>query len=202
MDIGYLISFTAGILSVISPCVVPLIPIVVGHSLLKRNNIEILAFITGFFLVFVILSLFTVMFTVAINHYLLYFRAVAAILIIIMGIIFLFNKNIFKFSYNLKYRNNVVESLIVGVLTCIAWSPCYGPYIVAVAAYSASTGNWLYSALNMTLFSAGFSVSIFALAFLTSKLNLKILLKHYDSIRIFSGIIIIIAGIYLLSGYL
>ena len=130
------------------------------------------------------------MFTVAINHYLLYFRAVAAILIIIMGIIFLLNKNIFKFSHSLKYRNNAAKSLIVGILTCIAWSPCYGPYIVAVAAYSASTGNWFDSALNMTLFSAGFSVSLFILAFLTSKLNLKILLKHYDSIRIISGIII------------
>jgi len=202
MDLGYLASFTAGVLSVISPCVIPLIPIIVGHSLLKRDHTEILIFSAGFFLVFAVLTLLTGMFTLAIAHYLLYFRVVAAVLIIFIGTVFMLNKNMFNFSHDLKNENKRFEPLIAGVLTCIAWSPCYGPYIVAVAAYSASTGNWVYNVLNMILYSSGFSFSIFILALLTSRINLEGLMKHYDSIRKISGAMIIIAGIYLLTGYL
>jgi cytochrome c-type biogenesis protein len=202
MDLGYLASFTAGVLSVISPCVIPLIPIIVGHSLLKRDHTEILIFSAGFFLVFAVLTLLTGMFTLAIAHYLLYFRVVAAVLIIFIGTVFMLNKNMFNFSHDLKNENKRFEPLIAGVLTCIAWSPCYGPYIVAVAAYSASTGNWVYNVLNMIIYSSGFSFSIFILALLTSRINLEGLMKHYDSIRMISGAMIIIAGIYLLTGYL
>jgi cytochrome c-type biogenesis protein len=142
------------------------------------------------------------MFTAAINHYLFYFRVVAAILIIVLGIFFIVNKNIFKYSYTPKYRNETIGSFLVGFLTCLAWSPCYGPYIVAIAAYSASTGNWIYSAVNMMLFAAGFSVALFVIALVASKINLKGVMEYSAWIRIFSGIIIIIAGIYILIGYL
>lgn len=202
MDLGYLASFGAGVLSVVSPCVIPLIPIIVGHSLLKRDYNEILIFTTGFFLVFAVITLLTGMFTLAIAHYLFYFRIVAAILIILMGIVFMLNKNMFNFSYRLKYENKRFESLIAGILTCVAWSPCYGPYIVAVAAYSASTGNWFYSVSNMILYSLGFSFSIFILALLISRINIEGFMKHYSTIRLFSGAMIIVAGIYLLTGYL
>ncbi|MTK64349.1 MAG: cytochrome c biogenesis protein CcdA [Methanobacterium sp.] len=202
MDLGYLASFSAGVLSVVSPCVIPLIPIIVGHSLLKRDYNEILFFTTGFFLVFAVITLLTGIFTLAIAHYLFYFRIAAAILIILMGIVFMLNKNTFNFSYRLKHENKRFESLIAGILTCVAWSPCYGPYIVAVAAYSASTGNWFYSVSNMILYSLGFSFSIFILALLISRINIERFMKHYSSIRMFSGAMIIIAGIYLLTGYL
>jgi cytochrome c-type biogenesis protein len=202
MNIGFLFSFSAGLLSVISPCVLPLIPIVVGHSLLRGKTRDLIAFIIGFFLVFGIITILTVIFTAAINYYLLYFRILAAILIIILGIFFIFNKNIFKYSYIPKFRNETMGSFLVGFLTCLAWSPCYGPYIVAVAAYSASTGNWIFSMVNMLLFAAGFSVAIFTIALLASKINFDRIMKYSEGIRIFSGIIIVIAGIYLLIGYL
>jgi len=202
MNGGFLLSFTMGLLSVISPCVLPLIPIVVGHSLLRGKVTDVVAFIVGFFLVFAIITVLTVIFTAAINYYLLYFRVVAAITIILLGILFIANKNVFHYSLKPSYRNETMGSFLMGFLTCLAWSPCYGPYIVAVAAYSASSGNWIYSAVNMMLFAAGFSVALFVMAFLASKINFERIMKYSDKVRIFSGIIIIIAGIYMLTGYL
>ncbi len=200
MDVGFLLSFSAGVASVISPCVLPLIPIVVGYSLLNRKTSETLSFLVGFFLVFTGLTMFTVLFTAAINHYLLYFRIAAALIIIAVGIFFIINKNVFKFSYKPKYDNTILGSFLMGFFTCLAWSPCYGPYIVAIAAYSASTGNWMYSLFNMTLFAAGFTLSLLVIAFLASKIKFKGIMRYSEWIRIFSGIIIVIAGIYLLTG--
>ena len=54
----------------------------------------------------------------------------------------------------------------------------------------------------MILFAAGFSVTLFVVAFLASKINFERIMKYSDEVRIFSGIIIIIAGIYMLTGYL
>lgn len=202
MEVGYLFSFSAGVLSVASPCVLPLIPIVIGHSLLRQRTWEIIMFVLGFYLVFAVLTTLTVMFTAAINHYLLYFRVIASIIIILLGVLLLINKNIFNYNIKTKYKNGLMGSFIVGLLTSLAWSPCYGPYIVAVAAFSASTGNWIYSAVNMTLFAAGFSVALLIIAILTSKISFEFLMKYSNEIRIVSGIIIIIAGIYLLTGYI
>ncbi len=202
MDIGFLFSFSAGLVSVVSPCVLPLIPIVVGHSILNRKTKDILAFIIGFYIIFAVLTVSTAIFTVAINHYIYYFRLIAAILIIVLGIFFIVNRNIFNYSYKPNPKNETAGSFLIGILTSLAWSPCYGPYIVAVAAYSAATGNWIYSIENMLLFAVGFSVSLLLIAFLASKLPFNRIMKYSDEIRIFSGIIIIIAGVYLLSGYL
>ena len=96
MDVGFLFSFSAGLVSVVSPCVLPLIPIVVGHSILNRKNNDILAFIIGFYIVFAVLTVSTAIFTVAINHYIYYFRLIAAILIIVLGIFFIVNRKYFQ----------------------------------------------------------------------------------------------------------
>ncbi|MBI5680023.1 MAG: cytochrome c biogenesis protein CcdA [Methanobacterium sp.] len=199
MDISFLFSFLAGIASVLSPCVLPLIPIVIGYSLLEKKTTEILSFVIGFSLVFAIIIILTAIFTVAINYYLYYFRLIAALIIIIIGIFFILNKNFFSFSYKpIKHGNKFIESFLLGFLTSLAWSPCYGSYLIALIAYSASSGNFMYSSLNLALFTIGFSLTIFIIAFLTSKINMDKLIKYSTHIRFISGTIITFAGIYML----
>ena len=90
----------------------------------------------------------------------------------------------------------------MGFLTCLAWSPCFGPYVVAIATYSASTGDVGYSIVNMALFAVGFSLTILIMAFLMSRIDFKKIIKYSDWIRIISGAIIVIAGLYMLTGFL
>lgn len=198
MSVDFLVSFLAGLASVLSPCVLPLIPVVVGHSLLKKNMAETISFIGGFSLVFAIITILTILFTAAINQYLFYFRITASLFLIALGIYLIMSPNLFKITYTPLYHNKFLGSFIMGFITCMAWSPCFGPYAVAIAAYSASTGNLFYSAINMLLFTAGFSLTIVALAFTISRINLERLIKYTSSIRILTGIIIIIAALYML----
>jgi len=207
METGFLLSFLAGVASIISPCVLPLIPIVVSFSLLKRKNTEIVAFGLGFFLLFAIITILTAIFTVAINYYLLYFRIAAALILVIIGVLFIVNKRLFNISApsissTPDSQKGIVGSFLMGFLTCLAWSPCFGPYVVAVATYSASTGNIGYSIINMAIFAGGFSLTILLMAFLMSKIDFKAILKYSDWIRIISGVIIAIAGLYMLIGFL
>lgn len=199
MNIGLLLSFFAGIASVLSPCVLPLIPIIVGYSLLEQKASEVASFVLGFFLVFTLIITLTVIFTAAINYYLYYFRFIAALIIILIGVFFILNKNTFKISYKpVQHENKNIRSFLMGFLTSIAWSPCYGSYLIAIIAYGASTGNVLYSAFNILLFSGGFSLTIFIISLGVSKINLTKLIEYSDHIRVISGTIITIAGIYML----
>ncbi|KUK72690.1 cytochrome c biogenesis CcdA family protein [Methanobacterium sp. 42_16] len=216
METGYLLSFLAGIASILSPCVLPLIPVVVGFSLLKRKNTEIVAFVLGFFLLFAIITILTAIFTAAINYYLLYFRIAAALILVIIGVLFIVNKRLFNISTlsisntpssqegieGRRKEKGILGSFLMGFLTCLAWSPCFGPYVVAVATYSASTGNIGYSIINMAIFAGGFSLTILLMAFLMSKIDFKGILKYSDWIRIVSGAIIALAGMYMLVGFL
>ncbi len=200
MNIELLISFSAGVISVLSPCVLPLIPIVIGYSLLKKKTSEILSFVLGFFILFTLIIIFTVVFTAAVNHYIFYFRLIAAIIIILIGIFILLTDKSFNLSYRpVKHRNKLIGSFSMGFLTSLAWSPCYGAYLIALITYSASTGNIIYSAFNLIMFTAGFSITIFIMAFLASKIDLSRIIKHSNNIRFISGIVILIAGIYMFS---
>ncbi len=207
METGYLLSFLAGVASIVSPCVVALIPIVVGFSILNRNNREIVAFSLGFFILFALIASLTAVLTAAVNYYLLYFRIAAALILIVVGILFIVNKNFFNISSkNISAGENskkgIVGSLIMGFLTCLAWAPCFGPYVVAVAAYSASTGDVVYSIINMALFAGGFSITLLIIALVMSRIDLKPLIKYSDWIRRISGAFIAIAGLYMLIGFL
>ena len=202
MNVSFLISFFTGVISVLSPCVLPIIPLVVGHSLLRKEISQTLSFIFGFFLIFMVVTALTVLFTAAINYYLLYFRIAAALILVGIGIFFIIDKNILKFSYTPKYNNKNTGSFMLGLLTCLAWSPCYGPYLIAIAAYSASTGNLLYTSLNMALFAAGFSLTLLIIGIFASKLNLERIIRYSGGIRIGSGALILIAGLYLLLNLL
>ncbi|MGB9937356.1 MAG: cytochrome c biogenesis CcdA family protein [Methanobacterium sp.] len=197
MNIAPFLPFFAGTASVLSPCVLPLIPLVIGYSISKKKLAQTIFFTLGFFSVFTIIILLTAIFTAAINAYLYYFRIMAALVIILIGIYFILNKNAFNFSLKYKHGNKNINSFLMGFLTSLAWSSCYSSYLIAVIAYSASSGDILYSTLNLVLFAAGFSLMIFLLAFASSKINLERLIKYSKYIRIISGIIILIAGIYM-----
>jgi cytochrome c-type biogenesis protein len=99
METGFILSFLAGMASLLSPCVLPLIPLVIGYSLLNRSSKEVLAFAGGFFLVFAVITILTVIFTAALNAYLLFIRIGAAILLILEGILFIMDVQIPRFSF-------------------------------------------------------------------------------------------------------
>jgi cytochrome c-type biogenesis protein len=139
-----------------------------------------------------------VLFTAAINYYLFYFRVLAAIFLIVLGLLFIFFPKIFKIGHLNSLNGNNSSSFIMGFITCLAWSPCFGPYLAAIIAYSVSTGDIFYSIINILLFSIGFSVTILVLALAFSKINLEKIIRYSSGIRIFAGLIIIIAGVYML----
>jgi len=234
MDIIPLFSFLAGIASILSPCILPIIPVLIGYFLAKKKKIEIISFILGLFSIFLLFIILTMVFTAAINQYLYYIRIIASLILITLGTSILLNKNILNISqpsYNFdssgKTENNKNEnneakdnqnkdnennknnenrgtlklaksSYIIGLLTSLAWAPCYGTYLISLISFSVSTEDIIYSGFNLLIYTLGFGLSLFVIGFLISTINIQKLVKKTDLINKISGILIIIGGIYLL----
>ncbi len=199
MVISPLLSFLAGIASVISPCVLPVIPALIGYILMEKKKTEIISFIFGLNLIFLLIITLTIIFTAALNYYLYYIRIISAILLVVLGFFLLKNK---YFHFSLIVSSNKDKGFLGGFLwgfiVSLAWASCYTPYLIALIAYSVYTANPIITALNLISYVLGFSITLFTLGMLISKINIKKLSGYSYQLRIIAGLLIILTGLYLL----
>lgn len=208
MDVVPYISFFTGIASILSPCVLPLIPVIFAASLFEKRKYEIIAFIIGLFLIFLVIIGLTMVFTVAINAYLIYIRLIASIILIVLGLAILFKTNIFEskrlanFSIKLNFKkdqteNKILSSFILGIISSLAWAPCYSAYLFSLISLLLSNGDAVYGALNLLIYICGFGLTIFLIAYFISSINLERLINNSNLINKVVGILILISGIYM-----
>ena len=94
MEIMPIISFFTGVISILSPCIIPTIPIIVGFSLKTKSKAEIVSFILGLFSIFTIIIFVTGFFTAILYRYIIYVMVIAAVILLIMGILMFFDYNL------------------------------------------------------------------------------------------------------------
>lgn len=198
MEIFPLISFFMGVISILSPCILPILPIFLAFSLKSKSTAEIISFTLGLFIIFTIIIFLTGFFTEIVYGYIVYVRYISAILLLIIGILMLFD---YSFNFiTVKSRNSdgIVESFTLGFLTSIAWAPCYSAYLMSLISLLLTSGDGLYAAFNIVLYSLGFGLTIFVLSFIISKINLESFVKKTNYIPKIFAVLIIIGAIYLL----
>ena len=213
MILSLSIAFFAGLISFISPCVLPLIPgyvsFICGTTLNELNSKSknfilkrSLIFSLGFSLVFICLGA-TASF---IGSFLI---KNSQILSIVSGLIIIFfslylldlikinflNKNFG--IYNIKFSNNLLFPLIVGIGFGFGWTPCIGPILGSILAY-ASMENSIYKGISLlSLYSLGLAVPFVISSLIIEKFLLfsKKSKSYLSKIRKFSGITLLITGI-------
>ena len=198
MEIFPLISFFMGVISILSPCILPILPIFLAFSLKSKSTAEIISFTLGLFLIFTIIIFLTGFFTEIVYGYIVYVRYISAILLLIIGILMLLD---YSFNFiTVKSRNSdgIVGSFTLGFLTSIAWAPCYSAYLMSLISLLLTSGDGLYAAFNIVLYSLGFGLTIFVLSFIISKINLESFVKKTNYIPKIFAVLIIIGAIYLL----
>ena len=209
----YIVSFIAGILSFLSPCVLPLVPIyffyITGisamelqqRSLDKKEKFKIfinsLMFIFGFSLVFILLG--AAMANLIGNFFNnKIFNIVAAIIIIMFG---LHMGGFFKIKF-LQYEKRLnlenVGSFLLGVSFSLGWTPCIGPIFGTIVGMAATEPT--KSIFMMILYTLGLALPFILMALFTV-MSLKIIekmKKYMGIIEKISGILLIVVGIYML----
>lgn len=191
MEIFPLISFTTGVISILTPCILPILPIFVSVSLNLRTK-DILSFLFGFISIFIAIIFLTGFFTSLIYSYISYVRVISAIVLLMAGILMLFD-----YSFNLKSKQTN-NSFFLGVLTSIAWAPCYGGYLISLISLLVSSADVFYVVLNLIVYTIGFAVTLLVLSYLISKIDLEKLISKTRHIPKIFAILIIVGSVYLL----
>ena len=198
MEILPLISFTTGVISILSPCILPILPIFVSVSLKSKSKSNLLSFILGLLSIFVLIIFLTGFFTSIVYSYITQIRFVCSIILLIIGISMFFDYSIgFKRLPQIKC-DSMFSSYMMGVLTSVAWAPCYSGYLISLITLLVSSNDPSYAVLNIVIYSIGFALTLLALSLLISKINLEKLISKTKYIPKIFSILIILGAIYLL----
>lgn len=218
-EIGLLVAFLAGLVSFVSPCVLPLVPsyltFITGISLEdveKSRRFALLhafLFVIGFSIVFVTMGVAAS----AVGRVLLVHRVwvarVGGAIIIVFGLYLagVFNASLLGRDTRLHLRNKplgYLGTVVVGMAFGAGWSPCLGPILGSILTYAATAGDAGRGAVLLSAYSAGLAVP-----FLISAVALEELIGFAQRNRArlawltrASGVLLIIVGLLLVTGYL
>lgn len=220
MVVSFSISFFAGLISFLSPCVLPLIPgyvsFICGTTLNELNSKsknfilkKSIFFSLGFSLVFISLGA-TATF---IGSFLLKNTKLLSIgsgLIIIFFGIYLLNLIKINFldksvgNFNVRYSDNLLFPFIVGVGFGFGWTPCIGPILGSILAFASMENSIYKGILLLCFYSLGLAVPFILSSLLIKKFLIfsKKTKKYLNNIKKISGIILIITGILIVTGTL
>ena len=214
------VAFLAGLISFLSPCVLPLIPgyiaYISGTSFdkikYKKKNLIIIKtifFTLGFSIVFIILgstASFMGKFFLTNSNI---FRIVAGIIIILFSLqlIGIFNFNFMNKDIRIftnQYNNSLAFPLIVGAAFGFGWTPCIGPILGSIITLAALEDNVEKGILLLSFYSLGLAIPFIISGILIDKFSSfsKNFKKYTSAVTKFGGIILLITGITILTGHL
>ncbi|GFO60872.1 cytochrome C biogenesis protein CcdA [Geomonas silvestris] len=215
-------AFVAGLLSFLSPCVLPLIPSYItyitglsfadlqaehpSHQVRRQTIIHSLLFIAGFTCVFVLLGASASFLGDFLQEHKTGIRRAGGILIVIFGI---HVSGIFDIGMLLGEKKLTLHrkpagylgSFIVGVVFAAGWTPCIGPILATILAVAATEGRGVWLLLT---YSMGLAIPFFlaALAMHQFLIFFRRFKRHIRLFEIFTGILMVVVGILIYFNYL
>jgi cytochrome c-type biogenesis protein len=217
--INIAIAFAAGILSFLSPCVLPLIPsylsLIGGVSLREleeghRSRIlrRTFLFVLGFSVIFIALGVLFSGTGGFLSGAAQIVNIVAGSLVIVLGLNFIFNFwKFMNFEKRLHMRSSPtgwVGALLLGMAFGAGWTPCVGPILASILFLAGSSGQVAQGTLLLAVYSLGLGLpfvlaGLFFSQFLKQKEHLK---RHFDALRIVSGAFLVFIGLLIVLGRL
>ena len=218
-EISFFLSFLAGMLSFLSPCILPIIPgfvsYIVGKSFNEIKEIErienfylfnqLILFIIGFSLIFIILGLSIDYISDFLFKYKKNLSFLSGSIIILFGF---FTLGILKlnflnkeFKLNLTSRSfNIFSPFLIGIAFAFGWSPCIGPILGSVLAIAYNDN--ISGAILLTFYSLGLGIPFLIVGFFISKISIYLikLNKLVIYFKFFTGILLILTGFLILNG--
>jgi cytochrome c-type biogenesis protein len=222
-EVSILIAFFAGILSFLSPCILPLFPsyitYITGRSfedikasgkssdLTKLTVINSLFFILGFSIIFVFMGIALACFGSFLGIKKIWLERAGGVLIILFGLEIMGVLKMRFFSQakgiNLKRKNfGYMGSLLVGMAFAFGWTPCVGPILSSILIYASTLESLPKAAILLLAYSAGLGLP-FLIAGLAINQFLFLFAKFKNFMRfapLVSGVFLIMMGVILFLG--
>jgi len=215
--LGAVVAFAAGLLSFLSPCVLPLIPSYIGfltgmtlpEAGMRRRLalVHALLFVSGFSLVFILLGASATALGRALYHYQIWVQRLGGVLIILFGLLCLGLFNIRALARERRFQlqrkpMGYLGSALVGMAFAAGWTPCIGPVLGGILGLAATAADVQRGMLLLAVYSAGL-----ALPFLIAAVAVESFLEWFQRFREFlpwvmrvSGLLLVVVGVLLVTG--
>lgn len=213
-NLQYFISFLEGIITFISPCLLPMLPIYISYFAggntkdTKKTLSCAIGFVLGFTIIFVSLGALAGTLGSFLKSHQTIVNIVSGVIVIFFGLNFLgvLKVNLFKGQkrdFNTD-NMNFFTSILFGFIFSIGWTPCVGAFLGSALMLASQEGHALKGMLMLLLYSLGLGIPFILSAILIHKLKstFDFIKKHYNIINLISGIILIIIGIMMATGTL
>ena len=208
----YVISFLEGVVTFISPCLLPMLPIYIsyfaggGERSMKKTLSGALGFVTGFTIVFVALGALAGTLGSLLKEYQTAVNIVSGLIVIFFGLNFLgvFKLNLFKGSNHKVNTKNMgfFSAMLFGIIFSVSWTPCVGAFLGSALMLASQQGHVGEGVVMLLVYSLGlgipFVLSAVLIDYLKSAFNW--IKKHYKVINIVCGILLILVGVLMATG--
>jgi cytochrome c-type biogenesis protein len=210
----YVLLFLEGIITFVSPCLLPMLPIYLsffaaGGTDKKKTLKNSAGFVLGFTIVFVVMGAFMGSIGRLVRDYTTILNVVTGLIVIVFGLNFM---GILKIGFlnrtghrDANVQNlSFLSSMLFGMVFSIGWTPCVGAFLGS-ALLMASHGGSLFKGITMLLaFSLGLGIPFVASALLIDRLKgaFDFIKRNYRVINLVSGGLLVIVGLLMATGYM
>ena len=210
----YVISFLEWIITFISPCLLPMLPIHIsyfaggGERSTKKTLTGGIGFVVGFTVVFTLMGALAGTVGSFLKEHQTAVNIISGIVVIFFGLNFLgvFKLNLFKGSSRSVDTNNMgfFSALLFGVIFSLGWTPCVGAFLGSALMLASQQGSVLAGTFMLLAYSLGLGVPFILSAVLIDKLKSAFdwIKRNYRVINIVSGSLLILIGILMATGTL
>lgn len=219
MDLNSWTAFSGGVLSFLSPCVIPLVPVYMGYlvdTTIEKDGKNYWAklftnafgFLLGLLLVFSLLGLTATSLGLLLLTKLELFRKISGVVIIFFGLFHsgLLKLNFLNRNHKVRFRKNKTNffhSMLLGMAFSFGWTPCVGPILGSILVLAANTTAVVDGISLLAFYSAGFSIP-----FLVMVVFMEPLLELIDrnqkvitGVKVITSVFIVLMGVFVYLDY-
>ncbi len=210
----YLLLFLEGVITFISPCLLPMLPIYLsffaaGDTDRRRTLRNAIGFVLGFTIVFIIMGAFMGIMGKLVREYQTVLNIVTGAVVMLFGLNFMgvlkigFLNRASQQDANVKDLN-FFSSMLFGIVFSIGWTPCVGAFLGSALLLASQGGSLLQGIVMLLAFSLGLGIPFVVSALLVDRLKgaFDFIKRHYRVINLVSGLVLVIVGILMATGYM
>ncbi|MCX7614304.1 MAG: cytochrome c biogenesis CcdA family protein [Clostridiales bacterium] len=212
----YLLSFLEGMITFLSPCLLPMIPVYVAfftgqHNKTVKNRalLNAFGFILGFTLLFVFLGAFAGTLGHFLKAYSSYVSLFTGLFVILFGLHFMGAIRLPYLNINKQLslsasHTGFFSCLLFGMIFAVSWTPCAGVFLGSALMLAANSGESTKGITMLLCYSFGLGIPFLISAVLIERVKstFAFIKKHYKIFNIISGLFLIVVGLFMATGYM
>jgi len=192
----------AGVASVLSPCVIPVVPLIVSGTA-RDHKLRPVLIVAGLSLAFVAMGVVSSLFGAVVGPWMYKVEKVVGALIALFGLLLVFDVNFFErlgvFSRFAARAGGRTNGFVLGAMLGIIWIPCVGPMLSSVLALVATEQRVMNGIVYLLIYSIGFSLPMLLVAYASQAIRGRFgaLTRQRRMISAISGVLLMALGLFI-----